>query len=315
MRVPRIGIVGLGSIAQKAYLPVLSRAEEWTLVGAYTPNEVKRLAVCAQHRITPYANIGRLAEDCDAMFVHSSTASHYEIVAELLRRGIDVYVDKPLAATLEQAETLAELSEKLGRTLMVGFNRRFAPRYEALASEAGQASWIRIEKHRAGKVKPVPYLDTLLDDYIHVIDLVRHFSRASGDGLRWTGRVHINSQGHLLDVHHLFAPAAGKGPSIFAAMHRHAGIDMELAERIGPVSTHRVRNLTELTVEENGASRIESAGSWTSVAKIRGFEDAVLHFIGCITHGGRPLTDGREACETQALVHALAAEAVIADEE
>ncbi|BFH67230.1 virulence factor MviM [Paenibacillus dendritiformis] len=315
MRVPRIGIVGLGSIAQKAYLPVLSRAEKWTLAGAYTPNEAKRLAVCAQHRIAPYSSIGRLAEECDAMFVHSSTASHYEIVAELLRRGIDVYVDKPLAATLGQAEALAELSERLGRTLMVGFNRRFAPRYEVLASEAEHASWIRIEKHRAGKVKPVPYLDTLLDDYIHVIDLVRHFSRASGEALRWTGRVHINSQGHLLDVHHLFAPASGKGPPIFAAMHRQAGIDVELVERIGPGATHRVRNLSELTVEENGASRIESAGSWTSVAKIRGFEDAVLHFIGCITHGGRPLTDGREACETQALVHALAAEAVVADEE
>lgn len=315
MRVPRIGIVGLGSIAQKAYLPVLSRAEKWTLAGAYTPNEAKRLVVCAQHRIAPYSSIGRLAEECDAMFVHSSTASHYEIVAELLRRGIDVYVDKPLAATLGQAEALAELSERLGRTLMVGFNRRFAPRYEALASEAEHASWIRIEKHRAGKVKPVPYLDTLLDDYIHVIDLVRHFSRASGEALRWTGRVHINSQGHLLDVHHLFAPASGKGPPIFAAMHRQAGIDVELVERIGPGATHRVRNLSELTVEENGASRIESAGSWTSVAKIRGFEDAVLHFIGCITHGGRPLTDGREACETQALVHALAAEAVVADEE
>ncbi|BFH12240.1 hypothetical protein J6TS7_04670 [Paenibacillus dendritiformis] len=119
----------------------------------------------------------------------------------------------------------------------------------------------------------------------------------------------------MLDVHHLFAPAAGKGPSLFAAMHRQAGIDVELVERIGPVSTHRVRNLSELTVEENGASRIESAGSWTSVGKIRGFEDAVLHFIGCITHGGRPLTDGREACETQALIHALAAEAVVVEEE
>lgn len=154
-----------------------------------------------------------------------------------------------------------------------------------MASEAAQASWIRIEKHRAGNVKPVPYLDTLLDDYLHVIDLVRHFSRASGDGLRWTGQVHIRSQGHLLDVHHLFTPADGKCPSIFAGMHRHAGIDVELVERIGPVSIHRVRNLTELTVEENGVSRIESSGSWTSVAKIRGFEDAILHFIGCIIKG------------------------------
>ncbi|PGZ15037.1 virulence factor MviM, partial [Bacillus thuringiensis] len=73
-----------------------------------------------------------------------STATHYEIVSELLKKGIDVYVDKPLAATVEQAEKLVELSEKYNRKLMVGFNRRFVPMYVAAKEQANAISWIRI---------------------------------------------------------------------------------------------------------------------------------------------------------------------------
>lgn len=53
-----------------------------------------------------------LIQASDAVFVHSSTESHFEVVSELLKNGKDVYVDKPLAATVEEAEKLVELSEK-----------------------------------------------------------------------------------------------------------------------------------------------------------------------------------------------------------
>ena len=71
---------------------------------AFTPNAEKRKQICQQYRIQEFHSIETLASECDAIFVHSSTATHYEIVSELLKKGIDVYVDKPLAATVEQAE-------------------------------------------------------------------------------------------------------------------------------------------------------------------------------------------------------------------
>lgn len=108
----RIGIVGLGSIAQKAYLPVLSKTDSWQLVGAFSPNQIKAKVVCDSYRIPLYSDLKQLASQCDAIFVHSSTASHFEVIHSLLSAGVHVYVDKPLAETLSQSEQLIDFAKK-----------------------------------------------------------------------------------------------------------------------------------------------------------------------------------------------------------
>lgn len=91
MNKPKIGMIGLGSIAQKAYLPTLTKETDWNFVGAFTPNAEKRKQVCQQYRIQDFHSIEMLASECDAIFVHSSTASHYEIVSELLRTCLESF--------------------------------------------------------------------------------------------------------------------------------------------------------------------------------------------------------------------------------
>ena len=127
MRTPRIGMVGLGTIAQRVYLPLLSQQKEWIFVGAYSPTAAKRTALTSSYRIQDFASLPDLIQACDAVFVHSATATHFAVVSGLLRHGVDVYVDKPLAATVREAEMLVEYSRKTRRKLMVGFNRRLPP--------------------------------------------------------------------------------------------------------------------------------------------------------------------------------------------
>ena len=143
MRKLRVGIVGLGGIAQKVYLPILSQATHWELVGAYTPNQQKNCLLCQQYRIVAFFSLDELAANCDVVFIHSSTNTHYDIAEHLLRKGLHVYIDKPLADRLDQAEALVALAEKQQRTLMVGFNRRFAPFYQTIKAQMPSASAIR----------------------------------------------------------------------------------------------------------------------------------------------------------------------------
>ena len=82
----RIGLVGLGNIAQKVYLPFLSKEKDWSLVGAYSPTDNKRKEICGWYRIKDFSNLPNLIEECDAIFVHSSTVSHFEIVSEILKK-------------------------------------------------------------------------------------------------------------------------------------------------------------------------------------------------------------------------------------
>lgn len=150
----RIGVVGLGGIAQKARLPVLGNASDWTLQAARSPSREKAEKICAARRI-PYAgSLTDLAADCDAVFVHSSTATHYAVVSELLNAGVHVCVDKPLAENLADAERLVALAAKKKLTLMVGFNRRFAPLYRELKAGMGAVASLRMDKHRTDSVGP-----------------------------------------------------------------------------------------------------------------------------------------------------------------
>lgn len=67
MKKLRIGVVGLGGIAQKAWLPVLAAASDWTLQGARSPTRAKALPICESWRI-PYADsLSSLAASCDAV--------------------------------------------------------------------------------------------------------------------------------------------------------------------------------------------------------------------------------------------------------
>lgn len=72
----------------------------------------KALPICESWRI-PYADsLSSLAASCDAVFVHSSTASHFDVVSTLLNAGVHVCVDKPLAENLRDAERLVELAAR-----------------------------------------------------------------------------------------------------------------------------------------------------------------------------------------------------------
>lgn len=86
MKKLRIGVVGLGGIAQKRGY----RCWRQRLTGRYKePGRLraKALPICESWRI-PYADsLSSLAASCDAVFVHSSTASHFDVVSTLLNAG------------------------------------------------------------------------------------------------------------------------------------------------------------------------------------------------------------------------------------
>lgn len=84
MRKLKVGVVGLGAIAQKAYLPILTKEENWELIGAFSPNQLKAKLICDSYRIPLFSHIDALAQQCDAIFVHSATKSH-SFYLELLK--------------------------------------------------------------------------------------------------------------------------------------------------------------------------------------------------------------------------------------
>ena len=67
MKKLRIGVVGLGGIAQKAWLPVLAAASDWTLQGAWSPTRAKALPICGLAHFLAPIRLSSLAASCDAV--------------------------------------------------------------------------------------------------------------------------------------------------------------------------------------------------------------------------------------------------------
>lgn len=301
MNLPKIGIVGLGSIAQKAYLPILTSEKSWTLIGAYSPTKSSRNKICKQYGMQAFDSLLSLAENIDAAFVHSSTESHYEVVSQLLKKGIDVYVDKPLAATLEEAEKLVTLSQTTGRKLMVGFNRRFVPMYIRAKELALKPAWIKIEKHRTNKVRQESFELTLLDDYIHLVDLVRWFG--GQEPVDFEGIILENGNHNLIYSHHRFKTRDDL--YICTGMHRKAGTNLEKIELVSDDRIIRVMNLDQMEIEENNTVIHSHMSSWDSIQRRRGFEGAVDHFVQSIIGDTNPVVNCEEAYKSQHLLHKL----------
>ncbi|SMB38132.1 putative oxidoreductase with NAD(P)-binding Rossmann-fold domain [Serratia proteamaculans] len=296
----RIGVVGLGGIAQKAYLPILSQAADWTLVGGFSPNQQKAQPVCDSYRMACFSRLDSLAQQCDAVFVHSSTASHFQVVEELLRLGVHVYVDKPLAETVAQGEQLISLAEKQGKTLMVGFNRRFAPLYRQLKQQMQQPASIRMDKHRADSVGPNGLRFTLLDDYLHVVDTALWLGGDAGTLL--SGSLRATNAGELIYAEHHFA--CGE-TWVTTSMHRRAGSQRESVQAVTEGAVYQLNDMRQWLREDSQGVLEQPAAGWQTTLAQRGFDGAIRHFIAAVSNQTVPETAGEQAISAQRVIEKL----------
>ncbi|WP_432053573.1 Gfo/Idh/MocA family protein [Streptomyces sp. bgisy022] len=287
----KVGCIGLGDIARKAYLPVLATLPDVTLhLQTRTPATLTRVAdglhLPPDRRHADLDSL--LAQDLDAAFVHAPTTAHPEIVARLLDAGVPTYVDKPLAYHLADSTRLVELAEERGVSLAVGFNRRFAPGYAQCAELPRDL--ILMQKNRVGL--PEDPRTLVLDDFIHVVDTLRFLVPGTVDDVSVRGR----TEGGLL--HHVVLQLAGDGFTALGVMNRLSGSAEEILEVSGQDSKRQVLNLAEV-IDHKGQPTVRRRGDWVPVARQRGIEQAVLAFLDAVW-AGRVLS-ARDAWETHEL--------------
>ena len=295
----KVGCIGLGDIAQKAYLPVLGVLPEVELhLQTRTPATLARVAdglhLPAGQR---HADLDSLiAQDLDAAFVHAPTAVHPEIVTRLLEAGVPTYVDKPLAYELADSARLVTLAEERGVSLAVGFNRRLAPSYAQCADHPREL--ILMQKNRVGL--PEEPRSMILDDFVHVVDTLRFLVPGPVDDVTVRGRV----QDGLL--HHVVLQLAGDGFTAIGVMNRLSGSNEEILEVSGQDTKRQVVNLAEV-IDHKGQPTVRRRGDWVPVARQRGIEQAVLGFLDAVRAGevlsARDALATHELCER--VVHAV----------
>ncbi|MEU2722831.1 Gfo/Idh/MocA family protein [Streptomyces smyrnaeus] len=273
----RIGVIGLGDIAKKAYLPVLMAQPglEPHLV-TRTPATLASVGdayrVPAAHRHTDLD--GLLAARPDAAFVHAATSAHPELVHRLLDAGVPTFVDKPLAYELAASRALVELADRRRTTLAVGFNRRHAPGYAQCLEYPRDL--ILLQKHRVGL--PEEPRRMVLDDFIHVVDTLRFLVPGETDHIAVRARVRAGL------LHHVVLQLGGDGFTALGVMNRLSGSAEELLEVSGQDTKREVRDLAEI-IDHKGQPSVRRRGDWVPVARQRGIEQSVLTFLDAVREG------------------------------
>ncbi|MFE0515403.1 Gfo/Idh/MocA family protein [Streptomyces sp. NPDC058964] len=287
----KVGCIGLGDIAQKAYLPVLGVQPGIEVhLQTRTPETLARvgdgLHLPADRRHGTLDAL--LAQNLDAAFVHAPTTVHPEIVTRLLEAGVPTYVDKPLAYELADSERLVELAERRNVSLAVGFNRRYAPGYTQCADHPREL--ILMQKNRIGL--PERPRTMILDDFIHVVDTLRFLIPGEADDVT----VRARTENGLL--HHVVLQLAGDGFTALGVMNRLSGSAEEILEVSGQDTKRQVINLAEV-IDHKGQPTVRRRGDWVPVARQRGIEQAVLAFLDAVRAG--KVLSARDALATHEL--------------
>ncbi|MFF8289153.1 Gfo/Idh/MocA family protein [Streptomyces sp. NPDC016309] len=287
----RIGCIGLGDIAQKAYLPVLA-----TVPGAELHLQTRTPATLTRVAATYHVPAGRCHTDLDALlaarpdaaFVHAPTSVHAEIVTRLLEAGVPTYVDKPLAYELDESRRLVELAERRGVGLAVGFNRRLAPAYAQCADHPREL--ILMQKNRIGL--PEDPRTLVLDDFIHVVDTLRFLLPGQVENTDVRARIRDGL------LHHVVLQLSGDGFTAIGMMNRMNGSTEEVLEVSGQDTKRQVLNLADV-VDHKGQPSVRRRGDWVPVARQRGIEQTVHAFLDAV-RAGRTLS-ARDALATHEL--------------
>ncbi|MFI2412766.1 Gfo/Idh/MocA family protein [Streptomyces sp. NPDC018947] len=287
----KVGCIGLGDIAQKAYLPVLGALPGLELhLQTRTPATLARVAdglrLPARQRHADLESL--LDQGLDAAFVHAPTAVHPEIVTRLLEAGVPTYVDKPLAYELADSQRLVALAEQRATSLAVGFNRRHAPGYAQCAEHPRDL--ILMQKNRTGL--PEEPRTMILDDFIHVVDTLRFLAPGPVDDVTVRARVRDGL------LHHVVLQLAGDGFTALGVMNRLSGSAEEILEVSGQDTKRQVVNLAEV-IDHKGQPTVRRRGDWVPVARQRGIEQAVLTFLDAVRAG--TVLSARDALETDEL--------------
>lgn len=188
----KVGVIGAGKIGS-LHARVLSKIPEFELTGVADTNIWRAQLIAWKHNTTAYRDYRDLLSKCDAVVVAVPTPLHMDVGSAALSRGLHTLIEKPIAASVEEARQLLALSEEKGVVLQVGHVERFNPAVLEAIPYIRDPRFITVE--RLGPYDPrMSHIGVVLDLMIHDIDILLTLVGSEVESLEAVGA-------HLLSEH------------------------------------------------------------------------------------------------------------------
>jgi predicted dehydrogenase len=166
----RVGVVGVGHLGRH-HARILASMAGVELVGVADARPAQAREVAAQCGTRAFVDYHELLDRVDAISIAVPTRSHGTVAAAFLDRGVPTLVEKPLAASVAEAETLVNLAQKRGAALQVGHIERFNPALATLDALRSPPRFLTAERTSTYTFRSTD-IGAVLDLMIHDLDLI-----------------------------------------------------------------------------------------------------------------------------------------------
>ena len=179
----RCGVFGVGALGRH-HTRILSRLPGVRLVGIFDPKRETAEAVAAEHGAKLFADFDTLAAELDAAVLATPTVTHAELGCALLGRGLHLLVEKPIAASLEEADRL--LAAAGDRVLAVGHVEFYNPAVQALLAVGVPPRFLEVQRLAVFTPRSLD-VDVVLDLMIHDLQILHALDASPVAEVRATG--------------------------------------------------------------------------------------------------------------------------------
>jgi len=164
------GVIGVGSLGQH-HARIYASMKNVEFAGIFETSDARAKEICEKHNCRRFATIEELGEVCDAVSVVVPTDRHAEVALPLLAKGCHLLIEKPICASLEEAEKVLSAAQAAHCIVQVGHIEHFNPVMSFLEKEIDRPGYITTERLAPYQTRGTE-VGVVLDLMIHDIGIV-----------------------------------------------------------------------------------------------------------------------------------------------
>lgn len=313
----RFAILGAGRIGQ-VHADAIAAVRAATLAAISDPMEAAAQAVIDRHGGTAMS-IDQIAaaDDIDAVIICTPTDTHADLIEQFARAGKAIFCEKPIDLDIGRVKDCLTVVKETGATLMLGFNRRFDPDFNALKSQidAGNIGDVETVTLTSRDPAPPPYAyiersgGIFRDMTIHDFDVARWMLGEEVDTVQAVGSTLVDPKiGELGDydtVHVLMTTATGKQATIMNSRRATYGYDqrIEVHGSKGALTANNHHTSTVTLASGDGYAQ-PPLQDFFMTRYANAYAAEIAHFVEALTAGETPKTTGHDGLMALVLAEA-----------
>ncbi|MBT2756345.1 Gfo/Idh/MocA family oxidoreductase [Mesobacillus foraminis] len=195
----KAGVIGTGSMGENHVRTYISLADHCELVGIFDKNEKRAQEIADKYQIKAFSTLDELLEEVDLVSVVVPTEFHYEVGLACIRHNVHMLMEKPIASTVSEAESLIEKAAERGVKIQVGHIELYNPIISILKKAIDNENVIAVEAQRMNPFDPrLAKVDVVQDLMIHDLYILSELLNENIRDLYALGKEIDGSQKHTM---------------------------------------------------------------------------------------------------------------------